>query len=405
MQPITPLDSLGHIGKLPFSSQYLRGILPFLIVFIYWLDPSARSIMLSAIADAYIAVGVFVAITLFAYYFAEKRFGLNIDALEHKAPIYQITVAAILGALPGCGGAIIVVSQYAAGRVGFAALVTVLVATMGDAAFLLLAKAPAAGALVIIMGVVVGIFSGLVVNYLHSPDFFKKPHVKIKTKNCYQLPNYTPSICWLWVVILMLAFPLTVLSSFQVDSPVFSLLGYQLDSTLLLGVTGALVCVCLWSILPLKTTYRGIVAEDQVALNQQESQSSVTKNNTQILSRVIHDTNFIMVWVLLAFLAFELLVHYTGVELALLFNSAVWVAPLIGVIVGFLPGCGPQIIIASLYLQGIAPLSTLLANAISNDGDALFPAIALAPKAALLATLYSAIPALLVGYAVYIIYQ
>ncbi|MEC7246114.1 MAG: putative manganese transporter, partial [Pseudomonadota bacterium] len=33
-----------------------------------------------------------------------------------------------------------------------------------------------------------------------------------------------------------------------------------------------------------------------------------------------------------------------------------------------------------------------------NDGDALFPAIALAPGAAVMATLYSAIPALLISY-------
>jgi hypothetical protein len=39
-----------------------------------------------------------------------------------------------------------------------------------------------------------------------------------------------------------------------------------------------------------------------------------------------------------------------------------------------------------------------MGNAISNDGDALFPAIALAPKAAIIATLYSAVPAIIVAY-------
>ena len=50
-------------------------------------------------------------------------------------------------------------------------------------------------------------------------------------------------------------------------------------------------------------------------------------------------------------------------------------------------------------LAGAIPLSAQFANAIANDGDALFPAIALAPRAALLAALYSAIPALIVAYA------
>ena len=50
----------------------------------------------------------------------------------------------------------------------------------------------------------------------------------------------------------------------------------------------------------------------------------------------------------------------------------------------------------SLYLRAV-PLSTQLANAISNDGDALFPAMLLLQDR-LAATFYSAIPALIVGY-------
>ncbi|POF51561.1 putative manganese transporter, partial [Vibrio vulnificus] len=82
----------------------------------------------------------------------------------------------------------------------------------------------------------------------------------------------------------------------------------------------------------------------------------------------------------------------------------VWM-PLIGVAVGMLPGCGPQILMTSLYLSGAAPLSAQLANAISNDGDALFPAIAMAPKAALVATIYSAIPAFIVGYGYFFLFE
>ena len=50
-----------------------------------------------------------------------------------------------MGALPGCGGAIIVVTQHIQGRIGFGSLVAVLTATMGDAAFLILAIEPSTG--------------------------------------------------------------------------------------------------------------------------------------------------------------------------------------------------------------------------------------------------------------------
>ena len=77
--------------------------------------------------------------------------------------------------------------------------------------------------------------------------------------------------------------------------------------------------------------------------------------------------------------------------------------PLIAVLVGFVPGCGPQVLVATLYLNRVLPFAALIGNAISNDGDALFPAIALNPRAALIATGYSAIPALIVGYVFYIL--
>ena len=73
--------------------------------------------------------------------------------------------------------------------------------------------------------------------------------------------------------------------------------------------------------------------------------------------------------------------------------------PLIAIAIGFIPGCGPQVLVTTLYINGLIPFAALIGNAISNDGDALFPAIALNPKVAFLATLVSAVPAVLVAYA------
>ena len=79
--------------------------------------------------------------------------------------------------------------------------------------------------------------------------------------------------------------------------------------------------------------------------------------------------------------------------------------PLIAVLVGFIPGCGPQIIVTSIYLMGIIPLSAQIGNALSNDGDALFPVLAIAPKVGLIATLYSAVPALVISYGYLFIFE
>ena len=75
--------------------------------------------------------------------------------------------------------------------------------------------------------------------------------------------------------------------------------------------------------------------------------------------------------------------------------------PLMGVLIGLIPGCGPQVLVTTLYLNGLIPFAALMGNAISNDGDALFPAIALNPSAAFWATIYSTVPAMIMAYGFY----
>ena len=132
---------------------------------------------------------------------------------------------------------------------------------------------------------------------------------------------------------------------------------------------------------------------------------SPTGSDEKIIRRTVSDTNFITGWVILAFLAYELTVHLGGFNLETIFKSYYILIPFIAILIGFLPGCGPQILVTTLYLNGIIPLSAQIGNAISNDGDALFPAIALHPKAAVIATIYSAFPAIIVSYGYLFIFE
>ena len=102
---------------------------------------------------------------------------------------------------------------------------------------------------------------------------------------------------------------------------------------------------------------------------------------------------------------FELSVVWFGLDIAGLLQSMGPGLVGLAITIGFLPGCGPQILVTSLYLNGAVPFSAQLGNAISNDGDALFPAIAMAPKAAIVATIYSALPALIVAYSWYFLVE
>ena len=88
-------------------------------------------------------------------------------------------------------------------------------------------------------------------------------------------------------------------------------------------------------------------------------------------SRVADMTNFITFWVICGYIAYGLVAEVFNFDLAALFNAWLYFVPLIAVFVGFIPGCGPQIVVTTLYVNGVIPFSAQLANAISNDGDAV----------------------------------
>lgn len=69
--------------------------------------------------------------------------------------------------------------------------------------------------------------------------------------------------------------------------------------------------------------------------------------------------------------------------------------------IGLIPGCGPQIVTVTLYTEGVIPFSALVAHTLSQDGDALFPVIAMNARAAVWATITTTVPALLTGVIFY----
>jgi hypothetical protein len=73
------------------------------------------------------------------------------------------------------------------------------------------------------------------------------------------------------------------------------------------------------------------------------------------------------------------------------------IAVIIASIIGLIPGCGPQIIAVTAYTKDVISFPALVANAISQDGDALFPLLVRHRVASLWATIHTTIPALIVG--------
>lgn len=352
------------------------------------LDPAAIDVVIGAISEAYLQVSTFVAATLLVFFSLEKLFKFDLTEALASAGRWQVPLAAGLGALPGCGGAIIVVTRYVSGNLSFGSVLATLTATMGDAAFLLLAKEPVTGLFIIVLGFSVGVATGLITDWIHGPDFMrpKDGAEKAAAKEASAEPDENSDLSnlfldrlWLFLILPGIAMGIALAMQYELDE-MLAFGGIEAPATLW-GFAGGMLCLVMWALPRLLPN---------LPVNETGS--------TDIIRRTISDTNFVTSWVVFAFLLFELTVHFLDLDLTSLFSSVAFLTPLIAVLIGFLPGCGPQILVTTLYLSGFVPLSAQIGNAISNDGDALFPAIALAPKAAIMATLYSAVPALILAY-------
>jgi len=331
-------------------------------------------------------VSVFVGFTLFIFIGLDSLKSFDTGRFLSKTKKFHVPISALLGALPGCGGAIIVVTQYIQGRIGFGSLVSVLTATMGDAAFLLLAIEPSTGLLIFVLGATVGTISGYVVDFIHGNNYLmQKNEGKLKTEILEK--TFVSKFNIFWLVIFFPGFILGILIAFQIDPNKLLSLSSDFNLIAIIGSSGAILSIFMWSLNPLS-----------------DFQCSTDKSRGY-LARVVDTTNFVSTWVICGFLVFEIFMYFTSIDLKSFFDIWLPFVPLIAIIFGFLPGCGPQVVVATFYLNGFIPLSAEIGNAISNDGDALFPAIALAPKAALIATIYSAIPAIIVAYGYMFIFE
>ncbi|OED46555.1 hypothetical protein AB838_19320, partial [Rhodobacteraceae bacterium (ex Bugula neritina AB1)] len=242
----------------------------------------------AALEDAYLAVAVFVAATLLMFYGAEKALNFDIGAVFRRTRLSQVPLAAVLGALPGCGGAVVVVAAYASGNVTMGAVVATLTATMGDAAFLLIAKRPDAALVLLPVAFGAGIIAGYIVDLFEKRRFSEAggisdaPHIG-RTR-------------WQDVLYLALAAPglvFGVLGLAQVE-----LSGVWADVALWLAMLGVGLSMLIWARSPVK---------------------SMTNAKDSAATRVTEETSFILAWVILAFLLFEYLYNFAGLDLEAMF--------------------------------------------------------------------------------------
>jgi hypothetical protein len=132
-----------------------------------------------------------------------------------------------------------------------------------------------------------------------------------------------------------------------------------------------------------------------------DSEASIGDKLYSLRETMIHsasETAFVTFWVMSAYLIFEFSMLFSGMNEADLahFGDGI-IAVILAAVIGLIPGCGPQIIAITAYTKDLISFPALVANAISQDGDALFPLLVRHRVASIWATVHTTIPALIVG--------
>ena len=132
--------------------------------------------------------------------------------------------------------------------------------------------------------------------------------------------------------------------AFQADTAALFGTFMGVETIIWVGVGGAIVSLALWG--TVSPSRRVVTQTDQVGW------ASASEGRLgDAPARVVGDTCFVTVWVVFAYLIYELGVHYTGIDLAELFRVWAPLVPLMAIFVGFIPGCGPQVVVATMYLN------------------------------------------------------
>lgn len=136
---------------------------------------------------------IILMVTLFMIFieYVELRYKEKISKLFLGRSLAQYVVASLLGAVPGCMDAFLVVSLYIHGLVSFGALTSVMLSTAGDEAFIMLTLVPQAALVIFASNIVLGIIGGFLSDRLaDSLHLQTSQHCQIEAHDAFSNEHF-----------------------------------------------------------------------------------------------------------------------------------------------------------------------------------------------------------------------
>ena len=295
-------------------------------------------------------------------------------SLQHK-PFWQIIIAAILGITPGCLGAYTVVSLYTHRIVNLAALITVMIATSGDEAFIMFSMIPQTAVWIHILLFGIAIISGILISVLIKQQNFKKD-------KSFPFHSQQPNECVSFNKNLFL----TQLRHFTLKRFLIIFLSFIFLVFLFIHHHHSHTWDWKYWIF-----FVSILLTISIAITVPNH--FIEKHIWQHIVR--HHLLRIFAWTFFTLLTFAILSNYFDIHQWIENNR--WELLLLAVLIGIIPESGPHMIFITLFASGTLPFSILLASSISQDGHGMLPLLAESKKDFLIVKTINIIIAFIVG--------
>lgn len=288
----------------------------------------------------------------------------------------QYLLGAFLGAVPGCLGAFTIVSLYSHRVVSFGALVTTMIATSGDEAFVMFSMFPLKALWLTIMLFIVGIIAG------YFTDLFYKKQDQLLKHLEHQYPIHESDIC----------------NCFPKDQILKQLKQITFHRALLIAIFISFLLILIFDVVgPQAWNWKKITFASG-ALFSLFVVSTVPDHFLEhhLWGHVLKKHLLrIFLWTFGALLVIHILQNY--IDLQSVVKENYLLVLLIAVLVGIIPESGPHLVFVTLFAAGTLPFGILLASSIVQDGHGMLPMLAVSRKGFILVKFINILVGLVIG--------
>ncbi len=290
----------------------------------------------------------------------------------------QIMVAALLGLVPGCLGAFTAVSLYIHRTFNFAALLTAMIATTGDEAFIMFSLFPGKALELNFYILLVSILTGAIYYFL----FKNKSPLKSK-ENEIPLHREEPDcICFAPELIIPQLRKITFNRALLITGGLLFLLhlfttaefhqpnGWEKTTYIIVSLIGLFI----------------VTTVPDHFLSEHLWKHTIKRHIPRIF-----------IWTLFAFLVIDVFLAYFDLDHWISSNTMIMLV--LALLVGIIPQSGPHIIFVTLFASGAIPFSILMANSIVQDGHGAIPLLAESPRSFIVMKAIKLVIGIIVGVA------